>query len=96
MSSFVMTHDDALSYWKALEVHMSPRKTIHAQGIRDELRHLKKSENMSMNDHMIKVRSLADCLAAVGDMVKDHDVIFYCRWIRARISNFYLNDILIA
>lgn len=60
MFSVVMTHDDPLSCWKTLEVHMPPRKTSHSQGIRDELCHLKKSENMSMNNYMIKVRSLTD------------------------------------
>lgn len=50
--SLVMAHEDALICWKALENHLSPRKTIHSYSIRDQLRHLKKTEDMSIYEQL--------------------------------------------
>lgn len=54
---------------------MSPRKTIHSQTIRDQLRHLKKTEDITTNDYVIKVRALTDALPFAGDKLLDMDII---------------------
>lgn len=69
MFSLVMGHPTAAECWLTLEVHLSPRIIVHAQAIRYQLRELKKSDNESMSDYVIKVRAMCDSLSSAGTKI---------------------------
>lgn len=53
MNSLVMNHHMTHEFWIAMETHLSLWKMIHSQSIRDQLRNLKKIDEMTMNDYLI-------------------------------------------
>lgn len=75
--SLVMNYTSAKDCWKALELNLSPRKMINTQGIHDDLRNLKKLDTETMNEYLIKVRTLSDALKMSGEVVRDIDLIDY-------------------
>lgn len=69
MYSLVMNHKMAADCWLMLETHLSPRKVIQSQSIRDQLKALKKSDDESMSNFIIKVHL---SLIVSQPLVTDH------------------------
>lgn len=58
-----------------LEMHLSLWKVIHSQGISDQLKVLKKSDEESMSVFVIKVRALTNSLSAIENRLCNVDII---------------------
>ncbi|KAL5781043.1 hypothetical protein ACOSP7_006072 [Xanthoceras sorbifolium] len=60
--------------WITLERLYSRQSKVSVLHIRSQMQTLKK-ESMSMGDYILKMKSLADCLTAAGQLTNDQDVI---------------------
>lgn len=55
-----MNHETVVDCWAILETHLSTCKVIHFQGICEQLRNSKKSDDKTMSDFFNKVRALCN------------------------------------
>ncbi|KMZ56190.1 hypothetical protein ZOSMA_98G00140 [Zostera marina] len=64
-----------LAVWRKLEATLSPKCKQYTRHIKDQLRTLKKTSDLSMTDYIIQVKSLVDFLIASGTPVSEDVLI---------------------
>ncbi|KMZ63803.1 hypothetical protein ZOSMA_399G00020 [Zostera marina] len=65
----------ALDVWRKLEAALSPECKQYTRHIKDLLRTLKKTSDLSITNYIVQVKSLVDSLIASGTPVSEDDLI---------------------
>lgn len=76
MSTHVSRKGTTFAQWKALEDLFSSSANLEILDLRIQLQTLQ-NDGVSVNDYIIKARTISHHLAAIGEIVSNKDIVMY-------------------